>query len=249
MEKNGFPQEEVISVENVSFTYGDDMILDDLSLDVYRGETLVILGGSGAGKSTLLRLIMGLIRPTRGRICVLGQDITQLSEKQLRPVRKSLGFVFQGGALFDSLTVAENVAYPIKEYNPKVDEHELKETVRQTLAYVHMENFMDVRPSELSGGQKKRIAIARAVVTKPEIILYDEPTTGLDPIVARRINDLINQLREEKNITSIVVTHIMQDAFAIANRLVMMKDGKMVFEGHADQLMLSEDPYIQQFVR
>lgn len=245
---NNHPASEIIRVENVSFTYGDEMILDNLSLNVHRGETLVILGGSGAGKSTLLRLIMGLIRPTRGKISVFGENITLLSERQLRPFRQRMGFVFQGGALFDSLTVAENVGYALRE-NRAVSESVFERTVREILQYVEMEHAYDTFPSELSGGQRKRVAIARAIITNPEIILYDEPTAGLDPIVSKRINQLINRLRDEQNITSIVVTHIMQDAFAIASRLVMLKNGMLVFEGESDELLQSNDPYIQQFVR
>lgn len=238
----------LIRLENIAFTYGEGMILEDVSLLVQPGETLVILGGSGAGKSTLLRLIMGLARPTRGKIEVFGQDITSLSEKMLRPIRRRMGFVFQGGALFDSLSVAENVGYSLLE-DRTYDRRNFERDVRQALAYVELEHAYHSLPSELSGGQRKRVAIARATITEPEIILYDEPTAGLDPIVSKRINELINRLRTEKGVTSIVVTHILQDAFAIADRMVMMKDGELVFEGQADELLSSKDPYVQQFVR
>ncbi len=237
-----------IRVDEVSFTYGEGWILDNLSLDVFKGETLVILGGSGAGKSTLLRLIIGLSRPTRGEIHVFGENITRLSEKRLLPFRSRLGFVFQGGALFDSLTVAENVGYSLRE-NPRYKDLPFEKSVREVLEYINMEHAYNTLPSELSGGQRKRVAIARAIITRPEIILYDEPTAGLDPIVSKRINNLINKLRDERNITSIVVTHILTDAFSVANRLVMLKGGSLVFEGQPEDLMNSNDDYIQQFVR
>lgn len=241
--------EEIIRLNNLSFTYGNEMVLDDLTLDVNKGETLVILGGSGAGKSTLLRLIIALIRPTRGDISVFNKDIAFLSERQLRPLRARMGFVFQGGALFDSITVAENVGYSLRIADPKISPAEFKRKVMETLEYIEMEDFYSVYPADLSGGQRKRIAIARATITHPEIILYDEPTSGLDPIVSKRINQLINRLRIEQKITSIVVTHILQDAFEVATRMVMLKDGRMVFEGQSDDLLMSKDPYIQQFVR
>ncbi|MCA9731375.1 MAG: ATP-binding cassette domain-containing protein [Deferribacteres bacterium] len=239
----------VITVEDLSFTYGNEMVLDSLNLSVNKGETLVILGGSGAGKSTLLRLIIALIRPTRGRLTVFDKDINLLSERQLRPMRSRMGFVFQGGALFDSITVAENVGYALRINNPRISESEFKKTVMDILDYVEMTEFYSSYPADLSGGQRKRIAIARATITHPEIILYDEPTSGLDPIVSKRINQLINRLRIEQNITSIVVTHILQDAFEVATRLVMLKNGRLVFEGQSDDLLLSKDPYVQQFVR
>ena len=241
--------QKVIGIENLSFTYGNEMVLDDLTLTVNKGETLVILGGSGAGKSTLLRLIIALIRPTRGNVSVFDKDIAVLSERQLRPLRGRMGFVFQGGALFDSVTVAENVGYSLRIANPKISQAEFRKTVMETLEYFEMADFYSVYPADLSGGQRKRIAIARATITHPEIILYDEPTSGLDPIVSKRINRLINRLRIDQNITSIVVTHILQDAFEVATRMVMLKDGRMVFEGQSDDLLLSKDPYIQQFVR
>ncbi len=246
--QNEKPQD-VIRVNDLSFTYGNEMVLDDLTLTVNKGETLVILGGSGAGKSTLLRLIIALIRPTRGSISVFNKDIAMLSERQLRPLRGRMGFVFQGGALFDSLSVAENVGYALRIANPKISTTEFRKKVEETLDYVEMRDFYSVFPADLSGGQRKRIAIARATITRPEIILYDEPTSGLDPIVSKRINHLINRLRIELKITSMVVTHILQDAFEVATRMVMLKDGRMVFEGQSDDLLLSRDPYIQQFVR
>ncbi|KAA3661302.1 MAG: ATP-binding cassette domain-containing protein [Calditrichaeota bacterium] len=247
MENN--KQNGVIHVENLSFTYGNEMVLENLTLTVEKGETLVILGGSGAGKSTLLRLIIALIRQTRGKITVFDNDIAYLSERQLRPLRSRMGFVFQGGALFDSITVAENVGYALRINNPKISEPEFRKAVMEILEYVEMDEFYSAYPADLSGGQRKRIAIARATITHPEIILYDEPTSGLDPIVSKRINQLINRLRLEQNITSIVVTHILQDAFEVATRLVMLKNGRLVFEGQSDDLLLSKDPYVQQFVR
>ncbi|KAA3619926.1 MAG: ATP-binding cassette domain-containing protein [Calditrichaeota bacterium] len=242
-------RQDIIHVDDLSFTYGNEMVLDDLTLTVNKGETLVILGGSGAGKSTLLRLIIALIRPTRGRVTVFDNDIAFLSERQLRPLRGRMGFVFQGGALFDSITVAENVGYALRIADPKISKMEFEKKVIETLEYIEMRDFYSVFPADLSGGQRKRIAIARATITHPEIILYDEPTSGLDPIVSKRINQLINRLRIEQKITSIVVTHILQDAFEVATRMVMLKDGRMVFEGQSDDLLLSKDPYIQQFVR
>jgi phospholipid/cholesterol/gamma-HCH transport system ATP-binding protein len=262
--------EPILEMKDVVKFYGDKPVLQGVSFRVLRGETKIIIGASGSGKSTILKLIMGLDKPDEGRIFVDGQDITNLNERRLVDVRHKIGMVFQESALFDSLTVRENVAY--RAYEEAIDEQEIEPKVRQTLGFVGLEAAIDKFPSELSGGMKRRVALARALISEPEIMLYDEPTAGLDPITSRKINELIIALRDVNNVTGIFVTHRMRDAFTLASeyatngngnvqfhtednflciantRFLMLRDGKIIFEGPDEVLRRSGDEYIKRFL-
>jgi phospholipid/cholesterol/gamma-HCH transport system ATP-binding protein len=260
----------VLEMKNVVKYYGDAPVLDGVSFRVFRGETKIIIGASGSGKSTILKLIMGLDRPDEGQIFVEGQDITTLKEADLTAVRQKIGMVFQESALFDSLTVRENVAYQLYELG--VDETEIEPKVRQSLGFVGLEDAIDKMPSELSGGMKRRVALARALIGQPDIMLYDEPTAGLDPITSRKINELIIALRDIQGVTGVFVTHRLRDAFTLATeyatnggpnatfhregellciantRFLLLRDGKIIFEGPDELLRRSDDPYIKKFL-
>jgi len=260
----------VLELRNVVKEYGDRRILDGVSLGLRRGETKIIIGASGSGKSTLLKLIMGLEKPDEGQIFVDGEEITPLDERELVRIRQRMGMVFQESALFDSLTVRENVAYRLYELG--TDENEIDQRVRKSLGFVGLEDAIDKMPSELSGGMKRRVALARALISEPEIMLYDEPTAGLDPVTSKKINELIIALRDINDVTGIFVTHRMRDAFTLASqyaqngngnvtfrsegkdlciantRFLMLRDGKIIFEGPDEVLRRSDDPYIKRFL-
>lgn len=220
----------VISFRNVYFAYPEsaEYALEDINFDVPEAGTEIILGGSGSGKSTILKLVLGLIRPESGSVRVDGVEITEMDEDELMKIRAQIGMVFQEGALFDSLTVAENVGYRLREYE-HVSEEEIEEKVRQMLGFVDLDEFYDRMPSELSGGQRRRVAVARAMAHDPDIILYDEPTTGLDPITASTICDLIVKLRDLEGVSSVLVTHQLRDAFQVAQSFVFMRDGQITY--------------------
>ena len=234
-------------IRNLVKSLGGREIISDLDLDIKRGENLVILGGSGEGKSVLLKHLPGLIRPDSGSITVDGLDITGLKDRDLIETRKKIGILFQDGALFDSMTVAENVAFPLVESGFR-QRKQIHRRVRETLAMVGLEESLNQMPDRLSGGMRKRVALARAVITEPDCILYDEPTSGLDPIVADHINHLINRLGREINATSVVVTHDLKSMDHISDRVVMLKGGKIHFSGSPEELRQSSDPYINKFV-
>jgi phospholipid/cholesterol/gamma-HCH transport system ATP-binding protein len=255
----------------VKYYAGDKPVLNGVSFRIYKGETRIIIGASGSGKSTILKLIMGLDKPDEGQILVEGEDITKMNEEQMVPVRQKIGMVFQESALFDSLSVRGNVAYRLDELD--VDEDEIDGKVRQVLGFVGLEEAIDKMPSELSGGMKRRVALARALISEPGIMLYDEPTAGLDPITSKKINELIIALRDTKDVTGVFVTHRMRDAFTLATeyatdgggkihfqtennflciantRFLMLRDGKIVFEGPDEVLRRSKDEYIQRFLK
>jgi phospholipid/cholesterol/gamma-HCH transport system ATP-binding protein len=259
-----------IAFEDVSLAFDDKVILERVSFKLLPGRMMVILGASGAGKSTILRLILGLLKPDGGRIWVNGRRVDELSEAELMPVRSELGMVFQEGALFDSLTVRENVGYRLYEETRQPLE-EVDRRVEEVLGFVGLSEYVERMPSELSGGQRRRVAIARALAAQPKILLYDEPTTGLDPITALTVDDEIIKLRDLEHVSSIIVTHQLRDAFHIATHMavrnngkvefasakgadledtqfVMLKDGGIVFEGAADELRASTDEYLQTFL-
>jgi len=237
----------MIKLDQVSCTLGWHPVLRDISFEVQEGEILVILGASGSGKTTILRLILGLIRPDSGKIFVDGEEITQMSERKLMAVRRKIGMVFQEGALFDSLTVGENVVFSLREQGT-MSEQEIDERVRKILGFVDMVETIDMMPDELSGGMKRRVAIARALAAyDPKVMLYDEPTTGLDPITAHTICELIVKLRDYQKVCSIMVTHQLKDAFKVATRFVVLNDCRIIFEGTGEELKSATDAYIQKF--
>jgi len=239
----------MIELRDVDYSINGREILNGISFQVPSGETRVILGPSGSGKSTVLRLLMGLARPDRGEIFIDGEDITRASEDRLREIRQHVGMVFQLGALFDSMTVGENVGFSLIEHGHE-SEQSVEEAVRRHLRLVGLdEELIDRMPDELSGGMQRRVAIARALAARdPKILLYDEPTTGLDPQSAERITDLILELRDRFRKTSVMVTHDIADAFKVGNRITMLDEGRVVFDGLADDLDRTRSPFIEQFL-
>jgi phospholipid/cholesterol/gamma-HCH transport system ATP-binding protein len=222
-------------------------VLKGINLEVAHGETLSVLGRSGTGKSVLLKLIIGLHKPDSGSIRVHGQEVTGLPMKLLNEVRKKVGFLFQQAALYDSLTVEENVAFPLRRHS-KMSDDERKERVRELLTSVGMDHDAHKMPAEISGGMQKRVGLARALVLEPNILLFDEPTAGLDPITAAEIDDLILRLQKERNMTSVVVTHDIHGARAISDRLALMRDGQILIEGTFEDFQKSRDTFVTQFL-
>lgn len=242
------PAAPVIELEDVHLTF-DQPILKGVSLEARTGETLMVAGESGSGKSTILKLIMRLLVPDSGRVSVLDEDVGGLTFQEALDVRKQIGMVFQNAALFDSLTVFDNIAYPLRE-NTDYDEERIEEIVRERLDFVDLEadEVMPQVPSQLSGGMRKRVGIARAIATDPRIILYDEPTAGLDPLTVGRINDLMKKLQRELNVTSLLVTHDIRAGFRVANRVNLLREGEIVFDGSPEQMVADGDPYIKSFL-
>src|SRR5947199_6817195 len=237
----------MIAVRSLAKRIGQQEILRGVDLEVITGETLAIIGRSGGGKSVLLKHIVGLMQPDAGEIWVQGQNIIGLTERQLGEIRKKVGILFQGGALFDSRTVAENIAFPLREAGER-DSKVLREKVGQMLEVMEMEGQEEKMPESLSGGMKKRVGLARAIIRRPSCVLYDEPTAGLDPVVADSINRLIRRLQQRFGMTSVVVTHDMKSAFDVADRIAYLHEGRVYFHGTANQLAQSTDPLIQDFL-
>ncbi len=237
-----------IELEHVYLSF-DRPILEDLDMTVFEGETLLVLGESGMGKSTILKLILRLLMPDEGTIRVFGQEINHLSFEEVLEIRRRIGMVFQNSALFDSMTVYENVAYPLRE-KTDMDEAEVERTVREKLAFVDLEpdQVMDQLPSALSGGMKKRVGVARAIATNPEVVLYDEPTAGLDPLTVETVMELIKKLQRELGVTSILVTHDLRAGFKVASRVNLLREGRIAFRGTPEEFVASEDPYIRAFL-
>ena len=261
----------VVVFDKVSLAFDEKVILRNISFTLLTGHTKIILGASGSGKSTILKLILGLLKPDEGVVWVNGERVDEMTEWELMKVRADLGMVFQEGALFDSLTVAENVGYKLSEESdmPAAD---VRSRVDEILGFIGLDDFVDRKPSELSGGQRRRVAIARAMASKPRLLLYDEPTTGLDPITAITVDDEIIKLRDVENVSSILVTHQLRDAFFVATHeavhpnggrlqivpagpdkseeaeFIMLKDGSIAFEGHAAELRASSDAYLKTFL-
>ena len=265
------PGSPIVVFDKVSLAFDDKVILSNISFTLLIGRTKIILGASGAGKSTILKLILGLLKPDAGVIWVNGERVDRMSELEMMKVRADLGMVFQEGALFDSLTVAENVGYKLYE-ETDMPHDQVRRRIEEVLGFIGLGEYIDRMPSELSGGQRRRVAIARAMAAKPRILLYDEPTTGLDPITASTVDDEIIKLRDLENVSSILVTHQLRDAFYVATHeaerrddgllhialadpdkaeeaeFIMLKDGAVAFEGHAAELRASSDAYLKTFL-
>ena len=242
------PTSNLIEVRNLRQTIGNQEILRGVDLDVPRGETVVLLGQSGGGKSVFLRHLIGLMRPLSGSIKIEGEEIAHLDERQLEPVRRKIGMLFQDGALFDSMTVFENVAFPLRERGER-DEKIIRNKVAYALELVSLQGQEQKMPVNLSGGMRKRASLARAIISEPACILYDEPTAGLDPIVSDTINRLIRRLQSQLRVTSIVVTHDMISTNHIADRVSLLREGRIHFDGTLNQLHSSSDPLITDFIK
>lgn len=240
-------KERLFQIRDLVQKIGRQEILRQLSLDVFQGETLVLLGRSGGGKSVFLRHLIGLMRPVSGSIVFEGQEITGLKERKMEPIRRKVGMLFQDGALFDSMTVFDNVAFPLRERGER-DPGVINDKVAQALAMVNMTGHDHKMPVNLSGGMRKRVALARAIISPPDVILYDEPTAGLDPIVSDSINKLIRRLQSELKVTSVVVTHDMVSCYHVADRVALLDQGKIYFSGTPDELRTTTDPIIRDFV-
>jgi len=240
-------KEAIIKVKNLRKKFDARWVLKGVDLNIYRGETMVIMGGSGCGKSTLLRHLIGAMKPEEGRVILMGQDLNSIPERGLDEIRKKFGMLFQGAALFDSLTVLENVAFSMLE-KKEISETELRKRVREKLSLVGLSRIEQLKPAELSGGMRKRVGLARALFNNPSIILYDEPTTGLDPIMADVINDLIKEMNERFSVTSIAVTHDMVSAYKIADRIAMLYEGKIIEVGTPDEIKKTKNPIVSQFI-
>ncbi len=263
------PSADAIVFDNVALAFEDNVVLDGVSFRLHHGETKALFGIAGSGKSTILKLAMGLLPPDGGRIFLLGQEVTKMSEQNLFELRRRVGIVFQESALFDSLTVRENVAFRLMEEG--ISEEEIDQRVRQALTFVELEHTIDMLPSELSGGMRRRVGIARAIITQPEVLLYDSPTGGLDPVTSNTIVELIMKQRDVYQTSALMVTHRLQDAFTMAthqfdpktNQMValpkgklcdvpmsflILKDGKVIFDGDAHTLATSRDPYIREYI-
>lgn len=236
----------VIDIVHLSKAFGADKILIDINMQVEKGETVVTLGKSGTGKSVTLKCIVGLIRPDSGSVTVLGKNIFELSNEELQNIRKKIGFVFQGGALYDSMSVRANIEFPL-ERNSDFDKEKITARVEEVLKDVGLSDSIDKMPSELSGGMRKRLGVARTIALNPEIMLWDEPTTGLDPATAREISNLIVDMQKKYKVSSIVVTHDLECAKIVADRIVILQDGEYKHSGTFDELKSSDDEFVRSF--
>ncbi len=237
----------VVSLRNLHKSFGDNHVLNGFNFDLYRGENVVVLGKSGSGKSVLIKCIIGLIKPDEGEINVLEKDVIKLNSTELDKLRVKVGFLFQSNALYDSMTVRENLEFPLRRHWIKRDKEEVNRLVIETLTNVGLQKTIDMMPSELSGGMRKRIALARTLILKPEIILYDEPTTGLDPITGKEISNLMLEVQKKYNTSSIIISHDINCVKIVANRIVILIDGRCYASGSYDELQSSEDKRIKQF--
>jgi phospholipid/cholesterol/gamma-HCH transport system ATP-binding protein len=240
--------EVVLEVRHLTKRFGKKLVLDNISLTIEKGKTTVVIGPSGCGKTVLIKHFIALQRPTHGKVYFRGQRIDHLSEHDLNEIRTHFGYLFQEGALFDSLSVAENIMFPIRQHFKQVKWSEMEEVIKAKLAMVGLDGFQHYYPASLSGGQRKRVALARAIALSPEVILYDEPTTGLDPIRSDIINELVLKLERDLNITSVVVTHDMKSAYKVADRIIMLHNGRIIADGDADHIRDHPHPQVQQFI-
>ncbi len=237
----------MIQIIDLHKSFGTKKVLCGVDLEVKKGETMVIIGQSGSGKSVLLKHLIGILKPDRGEIYVDGEEITHLQEDKIQRIAKKFGMLFQGAALFDSLTVGQNVSFGLERYTDSSPE-KIQELVAESLAKVGLRGVDNLMPHELSGGMKKRVGLARAIAYRPEIILYDEPSTGIDPIRADAINELINVMKEELRVTSVVITHDMVSSYKVADRMAMLYEGKIVLTGTPEEIENSENQVVQQFI-
>ena len=238
----------IIEVRNLTKKFGAKLVLDSVSLSIEKGKTTVVIGPSGCGKTVLIKHFIVLQRPTQGEVYFKDRRVDNLGEYELNEVRTQFGYLFQEGALFDSMTIAENIIFPIRQHVKIRDWRQVDEIVKMKLAMVGLDGFQNYFPARLSGGQRKRAALARAIALNPEVILYDEPTTGLDPIRADIISELIVKLARELGVTSIVVTHDMKSAYKVANRIIMLHNGRIIADGDADHIRNHPHPVVQQFI-
>lgn len=236
-----------IELQHVYKSFNGKHVLNDMSIDVEQGESLVIVGGSGTGKSVTLKHIIGLLRPDQGRVLIAGEDITAMKDVELNKFRRHFGMAFQEGALFDSMSVFENIAFPLRRHT-KMSEAEIRGRVEECLEDVHLHNVEKRRPSELSGGMRRRVGFARAISLKPDILLFDEPTTGLDPVISDVIADLILEMDQKLGTTTVTITHDMKVAFKIADRVAMLYQGHIIEEGTPEEFQASKNPIVQQFI-
>ena len=237
----------VIVIRNLSKSFGNNHVLKNFNLELNRGENLIVLGKSGSGKSVLIKCIIGLIKPDEGSISVFGKEVTNLNHEELDKMRVQVGFLFQSNALYDSMTIRENLEFPLRRHGKEKTREEINALVTDALSNVGLAHTIDMMPSELSGGMRKRIALARTIILKPEIILYDEPTTGLDPITGREISELMVDLQKKYNTSSLIISHDVNCVKITSNRVVLLIDGAAYATGTWDELSASEDPKVKQF--
>ena len=240
--------ETVVEIEHLKKSFGTKEVLKDISLKIEKGENLVVLGKSGSGKSVLIKCLIGLLEPDEGKVILLDKNVTELNDEDLNALRKKVGFLFQSAALYDSMTVRENLEFPLRDLKKK-DRGEIDALVIETLKSVGLEDSIDKMPSELSGGMRKRVGLARTLILKPEIILYDEPTTGLDPITSKEISQLILDVQKKYNAASIIITHDIECARITANRMVVIKEGECTAEGTFKELSESKDEWVNSFFK
>ena len=240
-------KEIVISIKHLKKSFGDFTVLEDVNLDIYRGESVVLLGKSGTGKSVILQNIAGLIKPDYGDVIVLNKNISEIDDDVLFELRKKIGFLFQSGALYDSMTLRENLEFPLRRHFKQLNDKEVDELVKEALEDVSLLPAIDKMPSELSGGMRKRAGLARTIILQPEIMLYDEPTTGLDPATSREISNLILKMQEKFKVSSIIITHDMDCAKLTSNRIAVLKDGKIISVSTYNELLKSNDNFIKSF--
>jgi len=238
----------IITLRGVNKAFGTKKVLEGIDLDIFAEETLTILGGSGTGKSVCLKLLVGLLKPDSGEVTVFGENVNQYNEVQWLPLRRRVSMLFQGAALFDSLSVRENIAYPLRIHHPDMTEEEISATVAEKLELVGLPGIEAMKPADLSGGMRKRVGLARAIATNPEVILWDEPTTGLDPVNSSRINHLILRMQEVLRCTSIVVTHDMRTAFTVSNRIAFLYNRKLILTGTPEEIQKSGIEEVQDFI-